>query len=102
MALHANFESCGVGSKLVADKRPVRVVTIAALDEPHIDAMTIGPCKFSSLLSVAAIAKHQLRIDEKRGSLFRVMGRVATEASDALRHVCGTAKVRGFGAGLMA
>jgi hypothetical protein len=40
----------------------MRVMTVAALDEPHIDAVTIRPGKFGFLRSVASIAKVNLRL----------------------------------------
>ena len=62
VALGANRELTSGSSHLVTGLRAMRIVAVTALDESHIDAVTIRPGKFGLLRSVAPVAQFSLRL----------------------------------------
>jgi hypothetical protein len=62
VALGANGELTGGGAHLVTHFRPMRIMTVAALDEPHIYSVTIGSRKLGLLRGMASIAQGSLRL----------------------------------------
>ena len=62
----------------------VHVVTIAALDQSFIHAMTEGHGKLGFLIEMAAVAKRRLRLDQQKFLRFGVMGRMARNATDII------------------
>jgi hypothetical protein len=96
VTLGANRELSGGPSHLVPGLRAVGIMTIAALDEAHVDAMTVRPCELGSLLRVAAVAEFRLRFNEHEVYVVRFVRTVATGATDAIRQVFRLREILGF------
>jgi hypothetical protein len=89
VTLGANRKLSGSGPYLVPGLRAVGIMAIAALDEAHINAMTVGPCELGSLLRMATVAELRLRFDEHEVYVVRFVRTVTTGAADPVRQVFG-------------
>lgn len=88
-------------TNLVAGRRSMRIMTVAALDESHIDAMTVRPGKFGFLRGMASIAELGLRFHQHEVNVLGAVGTVTAGASDAICKVFGLGEVLRFQAGLV-
>ena len=77
VALGADRELPGRGTHLVTHLCPVRIVTVAALDEPDIDAVTIGSRELGLLGCMASIAQAGLRLHQQEIDVSGIVGTVA-------------------------
>ena len=102
MALGADRKLAGGGAHLVAGLRSVRIMTVAALDEPDIDAMPVGPGEFSLLRGMASIAQRRLGLRQHEIHIARVVRVVTVRARNATCQMLGLGEVLRFQAGLMA
>lgn len=102
MALGADRKLAGGGAHLVAGLGPVRIVTVAALDESDIDAMAVRPGKFGLLRGMASIAQRRLRLRQHEIHIAGVVRVVTVRARNATRQVLGLGEVLRFQASLMA
>jgi hypothetical protein len=101
VALCANRELAGGSSHLVAGFGAVGIVAIAALYEPDIDAVTIGPGEFGFLCGMASIAQRSLRFYQQEIHVGGAMWAVTGSTAYAICQVFGLGKVLRFQAGLM-
>ena len=89
VALVADGIAAGRGTNLAQLRRAMHVVTIAALHQSFVDAMTVGTGKVGAGRGMAAIAKIGLSLDEQMLWFFGVMGTVAIEAAHIVAGVRG-------------
>jgi hypothetical protein len=73
VALEANRVLCGGSSHLFRFHRPVRIVTVAALDQALIHAVVKWHIELCFLLEMARVTKLGLRLYEQELRLLRVM-----------------------------
>jgi hypothetical protein len=92
----------GGRSHLVTGLGPVRIVTVAALNQSGIDTMTIRPGKLGLLRGVASIAQVRLWFHQQEIDILGAVGTVAACATDAVGEVFGLGEVLGLQAGLVA
>src|SRR5208283_6038620 len=97
----ADGELTGGSAHLVAHLCSVRIMTIAALYEPDIDAVPIRPGELGFLCSMAPIAQGGLRLHQQEIDIGGAVRTVTIRAADAIRQVFGLRKVCGFQAGLV-
>src|SRR6516164_2269975 len=89
MALGAYRELPGSGANLVAGFGAVRIVAIAALNQPDIDAVTIGTGELRLPGSVTSVAQFRLRFHQHEVHVGGLMGAVAGGATDTVCQVLG-------------
>jgi len=102
VALGADGELSGGGANLVSSLGSVRIVAVAALNQPDIDAMAIGACELGALRGVTAIAEFRLRLDQQEIHVSRFVRAVAGGATDAVGQVFRLGEVLRLRARLMA
>ena len=102
VALGADRKLPGSGAHLVAGLRPMRIVTVTALNEADIDAMPVRPGEFSPLRGVASIAQRRLRLFQHEVDIFGAVGIVTGGATQAVGQVFRLGEVLRFQAGLVA
>lgn len=85
VALGAHFHSAIRLTQLVVMEAAMRVVAVAARNQPHVHAMPIGSRKLRLLLRVAAIAKLCLLFHQHGLRRSGVVRRVTIQAAHALR-----------------
>jgi len=101
VALRAYFHSTIGFPQLMVMEAAMRIVAIAALDQPNIHPMPVGSRKLSLLLCVAAIAKLRLLLHQHGLRRSGVMWRVTIQATHTLREMNGLAETDIFKIGLM-
>jgi hypothetical protein len=82
VARKTNRVLCRGGSDLLGPYRAVRIVTIGALDQPFVNAMPERHFKLSLLLEMARVAQFGLRLRQQKLFGFRLVRRVAGDATD--------------------
>ena len=87
MTVCANWKLPGCGSQLPTHETAMRIVAVAALDQPDIDTMAIGAAEFRFFLGMASITQQRLLIFEKVVRLGGMVGRMAGKTSDSIREV---------------
>jgi hypothetical protein len=102
VAFGANRELTGSGSDLMTRLRAVRIVAVATLHQPDIDAVTIGPGELGLLGGVASKAKLGLRFHKHEIYVFGFVWAVARGATDAISEMSGFREVLGFETRLVA
>src|SRR5271167_2226584 len=101
VALGADRELTGRGTNLVAGLRPVRIVTVTALNEPDIDAMPVRPGEFGFLRGVASIAQRRLGLSQHEVHISGIVRTVTGRAAHAVGQVFRLGEVLRFQAGLV-
>ncbi len=89
------------GPHLVADFRPMRVMTVTALNEPDVNAVTIWPGELGPLGRMTSKAQLRLRLFQHEIDVSGTVRAVAGGATDAVRQVFGLGKVLRLQARLM-
>jgi len=102
MALGADGELAGGGAHLVANLASMRIVAIAALDQPNVYAMPEGSSELGFLRSVAAIAELSLRLHQHEVHVGGFVGAVTGSATDPVGHMSRLREVLRFQARLVA
>jgi hypothetical protein len=101
VALGADRELTRRGTHLMTHLCPVRIMTIAALYQPAIDAMAIRPGELGSLCGVASEAQISLGFYQQKIDILGPVGAMAGSATDAIGEVLGLGKVLRLQAGLV-
>ena len=101
VTLRANGELPCRGPHLMAGLRPVRIVTVAALDQPNINAMAVRPRELRLLRRMTSVTEFRLRLHQHEVDVFGVVRIVATRTSDTGGQVLRLGKVLGLQAGLV-
>ena len=60
VAIRADGELAGSSAQLTTDKTPMRVMTVAALDQTYVDAMAVRAVELRFLRGMAAVAEKSL------------------------------------------
>src|SRR5579862_4699339 len=102
MASEADRILGGRSPDLLRPDGSMRVVTVAALDQPFIHAVVKWHCELRLLLRVARVTKIRLRFDEQEFLLLGMMGGMAIRAGYAVVAVLGSGEIHLFLAGRMA
>ena len=89
-------------ANLMSGLGAMRVVTIAALNQSHLDAVPVRPSKLGLLRSVAPEAKVLLRFNQHEIHIGGFVRTMASGATDAVRHMLRLGEVLRLQAGLMA
>lgn len=98
----ADRELPGGGSDLVTGLRAVRIVAVAALNEPDIYAMPVRPREFRFLCRMAAIAQSGLLFHQQKIHIGRPVRTMTGRTTDAVGQVFRVGKVLRFQTGLVA
>ena len=102
MAFGADRELSGGGPNLVTGFGAVRIMAVAALDEPDIDAMAIWPGKFGLLRGMTSIAQRRLRLRQHEINVVGFVRAMTTGATDTIRQVFRLGEVLRFQTRLVA
>ena len=60
VAIRTDGELAGSSAQLTTDKTPMRVMTVAALDQTYVDAMAVRAVELRFLRGMAAVAEKSL------------------------------------------
>jgi len=93
MALGTDSKLSSRGAHLVAGLRPVRIVAVAALDQPHVDAVPVRPRKFRLLRCMASVAEVLLRLHQHEIHVTGFVWAVTRSTTDAICQVLGLGEV---------
>jgi hypothetical protein len=102
VAFGADRELTGGSSHLVTGLGPVRIVTVAALNESDIDTVPVRPGEFGLLRGMAPVAQLSLWFHQQEVDVLGSVGTVTVRACDAIGEVLGFGEVLGLQAGLVA
>ncbi len=102
VALSADGKLAGGGPHLAAGLGAVRIMTVAALDQSHIDPVTVRPGEFGLLCGMTAEAQGGLRFHQHEVDVSGIVRVVTGGAAHAIRQMHRRGKILRLQTGLVA